>query len=296
MDIISPLSMDNFAKALICESAFFVIVSVLLANWFDNNENVDVQPEADTEPMAKAGSNSNPNPIPIPTIVCPDPSAVRLSYADPSKPLLILGLTGLLCMYVKEIEHQQLQQKSKSNKNMFRKVMDGIYVYPRPGAFELLKYLIEEYHNVAVWSTLDDVFAKKILCSIIMGKNFRSNQQRAKAVQSINKMFRFIWGRDHCRAQIDPTRPEKKKKYIMRIIDVINSPEVNADNTLTHSNVLMVETNENKIRENPSYSRIVIPHTHQDQQPLDDLLRTIKDKSLFANRKSNVYSVYTALK
>lgn len=213
------------------------------------------------------------------------------------KPLVILGLTGVLCFYLREWEHQRYQKLFPTTK--YYSVMDELYIYPRPGAFELLKYLIEEHRNIAIWSTLDETFVRRILCAIIMQKNFRSDQNRTKATEQLDLMFRFIWGREHCRPQNENEKLTKKSKYMMRIRDVLSNTKLNSDVSLSHSNIMLIEANQAKVQANPPNNIRLIPTfksteiylKENEEKPLEKLVLQFKDKTLFENKKE-VYSVF----
>jgi len=213
------------------------------------------------------------------------------------KPLLILGLSGFLVYYVKKSAYQEDKNKIQIPYGLTDKKfrMRNYYIYVRPGAIELIYYLIMRYKNVAFWTSMEEINAKPIIQKLVKFalKTFNVDSPKQEPVENY---FRFIWYRNNCtrptKANFNKearVRPYYKKEYatIKHVGNVIADREINSTQDLTIHNTIIFDDNLEKIKSNrnfchvPSFNPFELNNDHnQNDTFLPNLLEKIKRNEL----------------
>lgn len=129
---------------------------------------------------------------------------------------LILDLDQTL-IFSTEKYHKDTSFDMKFSNNEF------LYVYKRPGLDDFLKYCLENFKYVCVWSAGEDNYVKKIV------QNIFKNQ---------DKQPDFIWSRDMTESYYDTVT--KDKVYYVKPLEKV----YNYFDTLNPTNTIIYDDNE----------------------------------------------------
>jgi len=172
---------------------------------------------------------------------------IKLHQPQNSNPLLGFDLDGTFFYHIsKKVRPDQrpiIIEKYLEGK--FRR--RNYFVYLRPGAKELLHYLVTEYKNVAIWTSMEERNAEPIIQCLVDSEDLSS-------------LFKFVWYRSKCVE--DPDGEVHNGIIYDRIkpVDkIINDKDVNPNQELTSENVIIFEDNPKKVRINNSNVVRIIP-------------------------------------
>jgi hypothetical protein len=174
--------------------------------------------------------------------------------------LLVFDLDGTL-----------FYNKSRSNRpgshligNIDVKYLEGsfrernYYVYPRKRLFEFLHFLLYEYKNAAVWTSMEERNAQPIIKRMVGEENM--------------PLFKFIWYREECQKNIKTGKWATEKP----INKIINDNRINPDRSLKHTDVMIYDDNPKKIQLNdPTTIRIIPTFDATKSDNDDDFLLTL---------------------
>lgn len=183
----------------------------------------------------------------------------------PIKPLLVFGLAGTFYYYTRRDRYPQSNSSEIIPKYVPGKFRVRNYIlYPRPGAIELLHYLIYDYKNVAIWSSAEYINAIPITQELVKSKE-------------IDSLFKFIW----CRTECATNRKKGITATTKPINKIINDKKINSNNKLKHSDVMIYEDDPEKVELNDKEYVRIIPtfdatNPNNDDNFLFELLNDIK--------------------
>ena len=126
------------------------------------------------------------------------------------------------------------------------------YVYPRKGALEFLHFLLYEYKNSAIWTSMQEINAHPIIEHMV-GKDGMS-------------LFKFIWCRTECQKNIKDGKWAIEKP----INKIINDKRINPDRSLKHTDVKIYDDNPKKIQLNDPNTIKIIPTFDATKSDNDD--------------------------
>ena len=161
------------------------------------------------------------------------------------KPLLVFDIKDFIYTISKKIRpvlRPQIQPKYLDGN--FRK--RNYYVYVRPGAIKLLSYLVTEYKNVAIWTSMEERNAHPII-------------QHLLQIDDIESVFKFVWYRSECMAD-----PNGDTYDILKPTSKINSND---------SSVIIFTPSLKTVRlNNPNTFRIIPPFDASSADNDDEFL------------------------
>lgn len=147
------------------------------------------------------------------------------------------------------------------------------YVYPRPGAFEFLQFLLHEYKNVAIWTSMEERNAQPIIEHMVGEENM--------------SLFKFIWYRSECQKNVKNGKWATEKP----INKIINDKRINPQRLLKHTDVIIFEDNPQKVQLNDTNCVRIIPTFDATKVDNDDnFLFTLMDDIKKGNFNVNYMS------
>jgi hypothetical protein len=192
---------------------------------------------------------------------CDNQSTIPISISVPveKKTLIVLELAGTLCWNLRRDQKGTYQIDEEYIQTQFR--ANNYLVYLRPGAEEILKYLVNDYGNVAIWTTMQEENAKAIIKKL--GEKIN--------IVDLESKFKFIWYRSKC--QPDPENGVHAT--IKNVQQILDDPEINPHNLLSESDILIYDDNEKSQRYNPIIPKV---ETFDVSKPNDRFLYELLDR------------------
>jgi hypothetical protein len=188
------------------------------ATWRSSNQ-THIDPLNNFEPMDKSNAIS-------------DQTNIVLDQAN--KPLIVLEIKYLIGLIVRRNDPKDYL----IDKEYAKIRTSDHFICLRPGVKEFLNFLIEDYQNIAIWTSLEEKNAKAILGEL--GNHI--------GVDDIESKFKFIWYRSKCQPD-----PENGKYAVIKNVDQILS---DPDKKLDKSRIIIYDNSSKTVRHNQNIREV----------------------------------------